>query len=35
MLKGNVTIGEAVCNENGKATGGKAGDQTRKRVKIY
>jgi hypothetical protein len=34
MLKGNVTIGEAVCNENGKATGGKAGDQTGRELRF-
>lgn len=34
MLKGTVTIGEAVCNENGKATGGKAGDQTGRELRF-
>lgn len=34
MIKGKVTIGEAVCNENGKATGGKAGDQTGRELRF-
>lgn len=34
MLKGIVTIGEAVANENGKATGGKAGDQTGRELRF-
>lgn len=30
-----VKIGQAACNENGKAIGGKAGDQTGKEVALY
>lgn len=31
---GKVKIGHAVCDENGQAQGGKAGDQTRKEVRL-